>query len=145
MDLRPLRALKHPKSGRVCKYPDCGKPHSGKGLCIGHYHQHASGKPLTDLKPRNEVGEGYVDEDGYRWITKGGRKRSEHCWVMEEALDRELLPHETVHHKNGQRLDNRLENLELWSSSHPSGQRVVDKVHWAVYMIRLYQPELLVD
>lgn len=39
--------------------------------------------------------------------------------------------------------DNRLENLELWSSSQPSGQRVKDKVQWAIEILSLYQPELL--
>jgi hypothetical protein len=62
---------------------------------------------------------------------------------MEEMLGRELHPDETVHHINGVRDDNRLDNLELWSSSHPRGQRVEDKVEWSVGILQLYAPHLL--
>ena len=67
----------------------------------------------------------------------------EHRWVMQKEIGRELLPEETVHHLNGVKDDNRIENLELWSSSHPYGQRVIDKVEWAVSMLRTYRPDLL--
>ncbi|KAF2774639.1 HNH endonuclease signature motif containing protein [Streptomyces sp. OM5714] len=65
----------------------------------------------------------------------------EHIVVMTEHLGRPLLPGETVHHKNGVRDDNRIENLELWSTSQPYGQRVADKVEWAKQILALYGPD----
>lgn len=65
----------------------------------------------------------------------------EHRYIMSQHLGRELFPEETVHHKNGNRQDNALANLELFNSRHGPGQRVVDKLAFAAEMVRTY-PEL---
>ena len=40
----------------------------------------------------------------------------EHRFIMEQVIGRSLLPGEVVHHKNQNKLDNRVENLELFES-----------------------------
>lgn len=99
-------------------------------------------KPVRKVSPK---GSGYTAKSGYRFIYKKGHANAnkqgslaEHVFIMSESLGRPIGKHESVHHKNGMRDDNHIDNLELWSKSQPSGQRVLDKIVWAMDFLKEY-------
>lgn len=59
-------------------------------------------------------GRAWVSRGGYRFIWVDGREVQEHRWVWEQA-NGPIPPGYEVHHRNDNKLDNRIENLELLS------------------------------
>ena len=147
-----LRCQRHHlerKGGPRCSIDGCVRPSFSRGWCQSHYYRWLrKGDPGIDtpLQEHRPHGSGNLTKHGYiqRYVPNHPHATQkgyvlEHRLVMEGIVGRYLLPDETVHHKNGDRQDNRAENLELWASSHPSGQRVEDLVEWAEQIIALYK------
>lgn len=84
---------------------------------------------------------GIINDSGYVRVVVDGKRVSEHRHVMEQHLGRALQGDENVHHVNGIRHDNRLENLQLWTSAQPKGQRVIDLLDWAEEILVKYSGE----
>ncbi len=135
---RPLRKYSGRKADKgKCAVDGCDSRAHHLEFCKFHYHRQHRGTPIA-APVRVKYGNGHIAKNGYHRLVVDGRQVFGHTLVMERAIGRLLRPHETVHHKNGQRADNRLANLELWSTSQPKGQRVSDKVAWARELLALY-------
>lgn len=73
------------------------------------------GRRECDRRFQNPDGPGSRIHRGYRYICVKRKWVAEHRLVMEEALGRPLASTEHVHHRNGDRLDNNIANLECLS------------------------------
>ena len=128
--------------GVPCEVADCRRVAAGDGLCRMHYERRRRrGKLGSSNALRAVRGAGSRTRHGYRVITVNGRQVLEHRYVMEQHLGRPLRKGETVHHRDGNRSRNTIENLELWTRAQPSGQRAVDLLAWAEEIVARYGPE----
>lgn len=130
----------------------CDNPATARGLCNAHrFRKRKHGDVQSHVPIKKVSGQGFVNH-GYfrvpvpedlRWLTNGARSALQHRLVMAQLLGRPLAADESVHHRSGDRLDNRPENLELWSRWQPRGQRVCDKIDYALEILERYLPSAL--
>lgn len=119
-------------SSRTCKVEGCEGRYHANGMCQHHNQRVRQGVPVDAPCLKNRpVGTKHLATRGYIIIKTPTGWMPEHRYVMEQALGRPLSSNEVIHHIDGDRTRNDIDNLELWSKWHPTGQRVTDKIAWA--------------
>jgi len=120
----------------LCKVDGCSDTYLAMGYCSAHYqrlYKNGTLESKQKVSPQT-VGEvnWYKNNAGYVVGYLRGKLVAQHRIVWEQHHSCALHPFENIHHINGIRHDNRIENLELWTKAQPAGQRPEDLVKWVV-------------
>lgn len=101
---------------KKCIINDCERVHHAKTYCKRHYLLwYRNGSPFINKNPNR--GKGFITYQGYRGISKNNVIYLEHRYIMEKHIGRKLNTNEHVHHINGIKTDNRIENLKIISNA----------------------------
>lgn len=125
------------------KEVDAGGLNRGTSKSCGHTRRSEENWNWQGGVTKNKAGYMLVKSKGHPRAHPNGSYILEHHLVMEKHLDRYLVKGENIHHLNGIRDDNRIENLELWTKPQPTGIRSEDAIKHAIEVLMRLKPELL--
>ena len=121
---------------KICSIVGCKRSvryQTPQPLCQRHWFRHY----LTGSFETKIWGKPHMTKYGYLRITVNGKRVQYHRYLMEQFLDRKLSPEENVHHKDGNKTNNNIDNLELTSNSnhihtYHTKKKIVD---WSKYQV----------
>lgn len=127
----PTGVYRRPPRDTYCSVDGCEWIYLAKGLCSLHWQREKAGisfdlpyhakdklKKPPKLKVQRPCSKGWIRKSsGHRYVFVNGRRVSEQRAVLEELLDRRLLPTEIVHHEDESKTNNHPLNLQIVTRS----------------------------
>lgn len=129
--------------GDVCRIGDCKKLVTGKTgmVCSMHLARYwRSGGDFNYVSPNwtvSKKGKPQLNGCGYYRIHDGDKRVLQHRLIMEKHLGRKLRKNERVHHINGIKTDNRIENMIVLTQAQHMSEYHPKKplIDWSKYHV----------
>lgn len=99
-------------NSQTCCVSDCNNKRDGRSVMCSKHRRRKRLYGHHSITKNNKPGEGFIHL-GYRGFQINGKKIFEHVMVAENVLGKKLPKNSVVHHVNGNKLDNRNENLVI--------------------------------